>query len=67
MADTEQDKLWNQAIEAAAREAEEWEGVETLLPLADAGANTAALVGQSEASERIAEAIRKLKRPADET
>ena len=51
----------NEVLEEAALEAEAWEPVEGLLPLCDDDANRAAMTGQWEARERIAEAIRSLK------
>jgi hypothetical protein len=51
----------NDALEEAAKVAEEWEPLETLLPFADESHNEAAHTGQYEAGERIAAAIRVLK------
>ena len=56
---------YNSAIEEAAKVAEEWEPVKLLLPLCNEEQNKAAYVGQYEAGERIAAAIRALTAPKD--
>jgi predicted FMN-binding regulatory protein PaiB len=51
----------NDALEEAAKVADEWEPLERLLPLANDEMNEAAHTGQYEAGERIAANIRALK------
>jgi hypothetical protein len=51
----------NDALEAAAKVADEWEPLERLLPFGNHDQNECAHTGQHEAAERIAAAIRALK------
>jgi hypothetical protein len=55
------------ALEEAARVADDWEIVRRLLPLCDQNENECARVGQIEAQERIAAAIRALITSKEET
>ena len=52
------DRIIALVLEEAARVAEEWEPLITLLPFADDEANNFAHTGQLEAAERVAAAIR---------